>query len=403
MFFEKEFINCVKEDISKLSKLDKITIAGIHEYTKIENNKHFTLLILINLIKYIKDNEEIFKKNIINVSMINLCYLIDDYINEELLKTNDEIINKTINEYELIDDFRLNYISGWKNYQDFVGKLIREILNKIVTITYIEKLLKADLFNLFIYFIYVKSIENINLPTKIYDLIKNNLDEKIEFSDDKILMISSFIHDILNLKCNVYLQYNMVLQILKTCIHTSEFINTLNNLNENIIKNKEYITNNFSINENTINLFKSELKIVPIGAVTYFDSSKEIEDFLNCKIECQCLDIYNEYKYINLKSIISNTEYINKDDVIIQYLGSKNIDLIEYYLKLFKFQRPHYNNNYKDLTMGEKQRLAIIKILIEDKDIMIFNDCFNCINDETKENIIKLIESMKNKTILIKK
>lgn len=146
---------------------------------------------------------------------------------------------------------------------------------------------------------------------------------------------------------------------------------------------------------------------------TFVKDVNLINDIFNEKSKnIQFLGKYPDYNIKNMANIVS---LISKNDdmpnlSVIEYLSkglsmtSNKITELYSYLEDFKIKRINGKNGMIDMTEGEKQRLRIIKMILDDRPIWIINDCLFNINDITKRDIIsvimnKVIEG--NKTIIV--
>ena len=121
-------------------------------------------------------------------------------------------------------------------------------------------------------------------------------------------------------------------------------------------------------------------------------------------------------KYQNLFSISSQDTFIFegtiKDNIL---FGSKKkfsqlqINTAIKFAKLENFiqELPNgFNTNIglaiKQLSSGQKQRIAIARTIYNDREIMIFDEATNALDEENERAIIENIKSLKsNKTIII--
>ncbi len=56
---------------------------------------------------------------------------------------------------------------------------------------------------------------------------------------------------------------------------------------------------------------------------------------------------------------------------------------------------------YHKYSLGMKQKLGVISVLMENPDIIILDEPFNGIEDKTKEILISELKKIKNKKIII--
>lgn len=93
--------------------------------------------------------------------------------------------------------------------------------------------------------------------------------------------------------------------------------------------------------------------------------------------------------YQNLKILASIQNKIG-DDEIINTLEKVNL-------------LPEKDKKYFKYSLGMKQKLGIAQVLMEDPEVMILDEAFNGIDDESKEMITKLLleEKKRGKTIIL--
>ena len=59
------------------------------------------------------------------------------------------------------------------------------------------------------------------------------------------------------------------------------------------------------------------------------------------------------------------------------------------------------NKKFYEYSMGMKQKLGIASVIMEDPNIMIFDEPFNGVDEKSKEKIIDHLKKIKNKKIII--
>lgn len=75
-------------------------------------------------------------------------------------------------------------------------------------------------------------------------------------------------------------------------------------------------------------------------------------------------------------------------------------DKIEMYLRLFHMEQ-YQDMSIQNLSLGTKQKIILIQSLIENRDIYIFDEPLNGLDDETKQIFKKEIQKLKRKGKLI--
>ena len=71
------------------------------------------------------------------------------------------------------------------------------------------------------------------------------------------------------------------------------------------------------------------------------------------------------------------------------------------YLKLFNLDKGVLNKNVNDLSGGEKQRLGIIKSLLIDPEVFLFDEPTAALDMHTEDLFIKLLATIANNKIII--
>ena len=125
------------------------------------------------------------------------------------------------------------------------------------------------------------------------------------------------------------------------------------------------------------------------------------------------MGVYPDYKYTDIckdisyviaspelfeNTILYNILYgvINFEDKIIQ-------EKMNYYVKLFGLDVCDLNNNVNTLSTGQKQRVSIIRLILQDRPIMILDEITSNIDNEMEKIIleeIRKIQKEKNKTVI---
>lgn len=238
------------------------------------------------------------------------------------------------------------------------------------------------------------------------------------------------------LHSDIVKQYLMIKKLFDSIFVTRDLLETIIKLNNSILENLRYqniilgeseglIIRQISLNGDEEFLFTWEInetadsdtdinKNVKMKTITIMDDPIVIYDLFNC-LRCQnikFLGIHDDYDIKNMKSIMS---FISKDSPLpkistMEYLTKgltmdigKFAELNSYLLK-YKISRINDKHGMKQLTEGEKQRIKIVKMLLDDKPIWIINDCLCNIGDKTKRIIIEdIIKKVKNdnKTLII--
>ncbi len=107
---------------------------------------------------------------------------------------------------------------------------------------------------------------------------------------------------------------------------------------------------------------------------------------------------YNSYCYMPEKTILP--DYITIEEFLkdLSYL-SKNCNY-EKYLELFNMDKNQYISS---LSKGNKQKVALIQLLMEDKDLYVLDEPTNGLDQESINILVKLLKekNKKGKTIIV--
>lgn len=91
--------------------------------------------------------------------------------------------------------------------------------------------------------------------------------------------------------------------------------------------------------------------------------------------------------YQNLELLANINHLIGKEDI---ENALKNVNLFEQKDKL-----------YKKYSLGMKQKLGIAQVIMEDPSIMIFDEPFNALDEQSSIKIRKIIQKMKEDKVII--
>ena len=419
-------------------------------------DNHYITTTLVRLISMFK--------NKLNIMLENsdedlLKYVIEPYINSKL--THLSIDNMVDNE-ELISNYRANYSLLWYHYQDLISKIVKQVIDIYIDYICISRFDKSKFLYVIIcgimeyswnkiddletynqlkesiqkeftsivgdvsYLIDLKgeeymtsivdSINNLLISSsgkKVVEVLENTSMNKIIIESTTVIdqgseilrntkegkfsgVILTFIKSIgysFFINCDVMKQYFIIKKLFNSIFVTRDLI-------EIIVK----IDNEISENERYFNIISGNIEGLIINLIN--------DIFANKTGNIKFLDEHQQYdikNMINIVSMISKNDDMPKVSVI-EYLTkgiSMTIDKLTdmyLYLEKFKIKRTNNKNGMKDMTEGEKQRLRIIKMILDDRPVWIINDCLFNINDITKRDIIKVIMKIvkkENKTIIV--
>lgn len=377
--------------------------------------------------------------------------VIEPHINLKIsLLDQDEITDNKM----IIDNYVANYLLIWYNYQDLISKIVKQILHKYILHVCINKLDKTKFLYVLICAVadyiwkYAKnSTENNPLRQKINDefkkiddnisflvdssfnqylnysieLVKNT--KNIEISANKDFKISTIVISTVSLflkslfkKNSIIEQYLIIGKIFESLSITNDLIETLIKFDDNNLENIKYCKI-LSGEVEGLSIRQFELKgdeqflftNIQMGKLTKINDKTIFNNLLNNDGNVKFLDVHSKYHLKNMKKIvsyISDNELFQENTNLMEYLTNEilmdenKLCYLDSLLKDFKIKR--FNTQLNLLTNGEKQRIKIIRMLLEDLPIWIINDCFTNINSDTKKQIMNRIkEKLKNKTVLL--
>lgn len=181
-----------------------------------------------------------------------------------------------------------------------------------------------------------------------------------------------------------------------------------------IVKLKD-ITKSF---KNNIVLQKINLELKPgkiYGLVGRNGSGKTVL----LKIICGIMEadsgevLFDNENYLKKYGIPKSTRaLIENPDMINELTGFENLKLIasiqkiisdkEIYdvLKLVDLEGEE-NKKYKEYSLGMKQKLGIAQVIMEDADLLIFDEPFNGLDDKSTEKMRNLMKELKKKNKIV--
>lgn len=443
-------------------------LIGINILDFIKENEYFlndhTIVIIGNLVnifevqlkKLLENSDDNLIKNIIepNINLklslldedekIDNIEIIDSYVSNYKLtwynyqdlisKTIKEILNKyvvyiCINKLETKKFIYVLFCAVadyiWRYIKESTGKNpLRDKINEIFTkigedfsilvnsscdnyvnysILFIENLLRGSLFD---------SIKQKNI----------DINSIYKFTEVYSNLLKSFLFSLFK-RNSINEQYLMIGKIFESPFITNDLIKTILKIDNSILENIRYskifsgdidgmMIRQIELKGDEQYLFTEEDNYIQMRKFTKSNDSNLINRLIkNSDGKIKFLEMYSKYQIKNMKKIVSYISYNQRfpqNISLMQYLTNKiemNEDKLIYLnnlLKDFKIRRINIPLNY--LTDGEKERIKIIRILLEDLPIWIIDDCFKNINDDTKKNIVikfKEILERKNKTILL--
>ena len=341
-----------------------------------------------------------------------------EYINEESIKSKKNIIledNILINIQELTNNYNIIYECGketehfnnvYENISDYYNKKKHQNNNYIIThdVLQFELLYDKILFWLKVFITTDKYIINTiqdlnNLIILIVSTIREIKSLDLQYKKDY--------DEIMKLKQN---KKNKKIQIIPYSLDKST--NILFNITDYSFKYKKNILFekcNINIYGNCWTIFygnsgcgKTTLCNILLKQITQNYTKSGTILYLNK---------YSKYEY---ESIRENISYVKPsfdlfDNSILYniHYGVKKIDKTQTDNYLVKYGLGHIidnlNENINILSTGEKQRIKIIRLILQDKKIWILDEITSNINNEMEKNILqdlKRIQQEKKKTII---
>lgn len=345
----------------------------------------FTIISAINIVFSSFPGQYISKKtNIYNAKNKNYLGKITKYINgfEQIKLLN--ISNTFKNKFNEIDkdfeDNRFNYLFSKKvsRYFAICIALISHMLCFGIGVYFVIKgnvtvgMLLSSIQLLNSVFMPISSIGNYRNLMKSQQEIINNIDEILSEEKNKLKEINGNIQSIsignLNLKFNDNIIFN--------------------NYSYKFMENKKYaILGKSGRGKSTL------IKLI----MKYFDK-----------------DTYTGNVYINNEninnidsgSLYSKIAFIQKNDFLLDeniknniFLGRENKDISEI-IDILNL-KDIINKDSNNISMGEKQRIDIARFLINDYDVLIFDEPTSNLDEKTAERIEEYILNLKNKIIIV--
>lgn len=206
--------------------------------------------------------------------------------------------------------------------------------------------------------------------------IKNNTETVSEINGNIYFKNISFTYDDTNITALKNINFNLkkgkTLAILgKTGSGKSTIINLIARLYD--VTDGEIIIDNKNIEQLNLNNLRKSIGFVPQDAFLFSDT------------------IENNIKFGNEKATIETIENAAKD----AYIHHNIIDFKEGY-------KTYVGERGVTLSGGQKQRVSIARAIINNPQILIFDDCLSAVDTETEEIILKNLERItKNCTTII--
>ena len=165
----------------------------------------------------------------------------------------------------------------------------------------------------------------------------------------------------------------------------------INMSNVNFSYGKRRVLNNFNLSVQKgerVCLFgeSGSGKTTVLRLISSLESADEGQIIIGGKISV----VFQEDRLLPFKTVIENIEAVNGD-----------IDKCEELLKAFGLYE--YRDKYpRSLSGGMKRRIAIIRALSRDFDILILDEAFNGIDKQNIEKIAQIInDNTKDKTVIM--
>lgn len=215
--------------------------------------------------------------------------------------------------------------------------------------------------------------------------------------------------------------YNRIRELLnKPCvINNGEKLSEVNNINlENINfkYSEKLIINNFSYDFNKGNIYwikgengagKSTIISLIIGL---YEDKYEGNIYYNNK-DIKSLEMNDIRK--NLTGIVEQTPILFEDTIMnnITFYNSYDFELLNKYIKLVGLEKflnsdknkfdQIINENSTNISGGEKQKLSILRELIKNPSLLIFDEPTSSMDKDSKIEFYKYIQELKTERIII--
>ena len=326
---------------------------------------------------------------------------------EHFFKTKEQInifLNDIINNFNIINENN-TYSKEFDNISMRLSELIKIMYKKDINISgYLQdEVAKSESFYLISkYILFIFTTFNPGTSFEL-DIFK----EKIWCLYEKIDILSTYYSD--NLETEKIL--NSIIEDIERndlFIEDSEILFTIENLSHSFGKNIIFENVNLTIPKNNwICLYGNSgsgkttlcnilLKYLQpdMGIIKYMDKYKDYK----------YTDISKDISYVTASpelfenTILYNILYgiINSEDKEIQ-------DKMYYFVKLFGLDICDLKDNVNTLSTGQKQRVSIIRLILQDRPIMILDEITSNIDNEMEKIIleeIRKIQKEKNKTVI---
>ncbi|KAF2955457.1 ABC transporter ATP-binding protein [Marinitoga sp. 38H-ov] len=333
------------------------------------------------------------------LSGINIIkgFTIEDIILNKVKSTNKNYFDYSMEKVK--SETYINLINNASNYIEFIGQFVLGgFLIMHNSLTFGELMASVQLARPVVEFFKSLStfLSQLKSVEASYERIFEILDEPKEELNDEIFLLS----DAKKLPKDINYK-NTAIEFKNVSFSYNNEKPVLENLSFKI-KNGEraLIIGKSGIGKSTI--FKLLLKfyIPQNGNIKIF--GKNIEEYDVDEIRDLITYVPQDYKLFN-DTIYENIKYGNlnaTDEEIINVAKLTNAH--QFIEKLEKGYDTVIEENGKNLSGGQKQKIAIARALLKDAPILLFDEITASLDKETKEILIETLKNIpKNKTILI--
>ena len=316
----------------------------------------------------------------------------------------ETFLNDIIKNFNIINESN-TYIKEFDNISTHLKEIIEIMYDKDIKISgYIQKYsIKQDNFYLvskYILFLLV----NFNLETSFQlDIIKDNIWHLMEKIDD----LSTFYSD--NVETEKIL--NSIIEDIERndlFIKDSEILFTIEDLSHSFGKNIIFENVNLTIPKNSWiclygNSGSGKTTLCNI-ILQHLQSDVGTIKYMGLYPDYKYTDLCKDISYVTaLPELFENTILYN---IVYGVNNSEDKEIQEkmnYYIKLFGLDVCDLKDNVNILSTGQKQRISIIRLILQDRPIMILDEITSNIDNEMEKIIleeIRKIQKEKNKTVI---
>ena len=325
------------------------------------------------------------------IQYMNMIKKLDENFNNLLnIYLNDQVAQTIESNKKIEDEYSKIYKSQNQEVLSFINKF--KLINYIFAIVCIFLLYKhsnsKDFINILLIFtFYISTLENISEDIPSFIMLMGNINNAQPFLEG-------------------------VLYSDKDKKHISKFKGDINFDNISFKYGDKYIFKNFSLDiksRERIGIMaqtgKGKSTLMKLLLNFYeLEDGKIYLDGMDLK-EINVDDVRKRINYVNQKTflfndtIMNNMKYGNSasDDTIIDLL--KKYDLLKVFKNDLNFM---VDKNGMNISLGTQKVIFLVRGFLKDCDIIILDEPFSSIDQETRTNVLKMIdEETKEKTLIV--